>query len=157
MVTIQIQLLNKSFDDGCISIRSKFYLCKWKRWSRIPNNQAEMLWYGLQSIKDNYLYSVNNIYQSVEERFKNLRDSPIFNNIGTLLDTFSWQISADAGTFGNQQVIEICVQFRVLLESNGCDTSKVAPMWLTLKSYIIPLIQNKDRAVSGHLEESFSK
>ena len=47
-------------------------------------------------------------------------------------------------TFGKQQIIEVCDHFRVFLENIGCDTSKIDAEWLTLKSYIIPLIQNQD-------------
>ena len=120
-----------------------------------------MKYYGMarQSVKDNYLHTVNNICKSVQDRLKNLKDSPIFKNMETILDTFSWPISGDAGAFGNLQIIEMCEHFKGLLQDNDCDISKVNVEWLTLKSYIIPLVQNQD-VTMNYLEiwkEGFSK
>ena len=57
-------------------------------------------------IQNHYLLTVSNICDSVQKRFKNILDSPIFKHIESLVDTFAWPIKEDCGIFGNSAIVE---------------------------------------------------
>ena len=58
-------------------------------------------------IQNHYLLTVTNICDNVQKRFKNILDSPVFKHIESLVDTFTWPIKEDYGTFGNSAIVEL--------------------------------------------------
>ena len=105
-----------------------------------------------KAVQKHYVETVANICESVKGRFANILVSPIFKNIEVILDTFTWPISGDCASFGNLQISELTNHFSQLLQNNGCDTTKIDPEWLTLKSYAVPLIQNQNKKDSKYLD-----
>ena len=103
-------------------------------------------------IQNHYLLTVSNICDSVQKRFKNILDSPIFKHIESLVDTFAWPIKEDCGTFGNSAIVELRNHFQTLLKNNECDIEKIDSEWLTLKTHMIPVVQNQDRRKSNYLD-----
>ena len=103
-------------------------------------------------IQNHYLLTVSNICDSVQKRFKNILDSPIFKHIESLVETFAWPIKEDCGTFGNSAIAELRNHFQTLLKNNECDIEKIDSEWLTLKTHMIPVVQNQDRQKSNYLD-----
>ena len=96
-------------------------------------------------IQNHYLLTVSNVCDSVQKGFKNILDWPIFKHIESLVDTFTWPIKEDCGTFGNSTIVELRNHFQILLKNNECDIEKIDSEWLTLKTHMIPVVQNQDR------------
>ena len=103
-------------------------------------------------IQNHYLLTVTNICNNVQKRFKNILDSPVFKHIKTFVDTFAWPIKEDCGTFGNSAIVELRNHFQTLLQNNKCDIEKIDSEWLTLKTYMIPVVQNQDCRKSNYLD-----
>ena len=93
-------------------------------------------------VKQHYKETVANICTSVEERFQGILHSPIFKNIETILDTSSWPMNEDSGSFGTKAINDVQEHFKNLLIKNGCDVEKIQTEWLILKTYAIPMITN---------------
>jgi len=66
------------------------------------------------AVKEHYYTTVANITASIDNRFKNLVTSPIFKHMDSLLDTKSWPISGDIGSFGDIAIDEISTHFNEL-------------------------------------------
>ena len=77
-------------------------------------------------IQNHYLLTVSNICDSVQKRFKNIIDSPIFKHIESLVDTFAWPIKEDCGTFGNSAIAELRNHFQTLLKNNVISRKLIA-------------------------------
>ena len=95
---------------------------------------------------------MSNICNSVQERFKNILDSPIFKHIESLVDTFAWPIKEDCSTFGNSTIVELRNHFKTLLKNNKCDIKQIDSEWLTLKTHMTPVVQNQDRRKLNYLD-----
>ena len=65
---------------------------------------------------------------------------------------FAWPIKEDCGTFGNSEIVELRNHFQTLLKNNECDIKKIDSEWLTLKTHMIPAVQNQDHRKSNYLE-----
>ena len=98
--------------------------------------------HSFQSVKDHYLITVSNICECVEKHFESFFDSPIFESVESVLDTFTWAIDGDCGHFGNKEIDQLVNHYKDLLNLNGCEVSKVSEEWLTLKAHVIPIVKN---------------
>ena len=74
--------------------------------------------------------------------FEGIFDSPIFTNVESLIDTFTWPIMGDCGEFRNTEIARLASHYKILLETNINRTEKISEEWLTLKTYVIPMIKN---------------
>ena len=68
-----------------------------------------------QSVQEQYLSIVANIYTNVEERFSDIKKSAIFEKIEFILDTFTWSVNRDCSLFGNDSIKKICEHLYVNL------------------------------------------
>ena len=103
-------------------------------------------------IQNHYLLTVTNICDNVQKRLKNILDSPVFKHIESLVDTFARPIKEGCGTFGNSAVVELRNHFQTLCQNNKCDIEKIDSEWLTLKTHMIPVVQNQDHRKSNYLD-----
>ena len=94
--------------------------------------------------RDIYSSAITNIFSKVEARFSSLLDSVIFKNIPLLLDTSAWP-KDDSANFGDKEINELSDHFNALLEKNGCDVQSINEVWIHLKLFILPILQNNQK------------
>ena len=72
----------------------------------------------------------------VLQRFSDIRKLAIFENIESILDTFTWPVNGDCSAFilFNDAIENIIKHFKEILVKNDCDITKVPSEWLTLKT-----------------------
>ena len=149
-------VLDKALNEGTVLTHYKKFLDSVKiNADGKPTYQGIQLnWYKRTKklIQNHYLRTVTNISNNVQKRFKNILDSPVFKHIESLVDTFAWPIKEDCGTFGNSAIVELRNHFQTLLQNNKCDIKKIDSEWLTLKTHMIPVVQNQDRRKSNYLD-----
>ena len=90
-----------------------------------------------------YEETIINITACMEERFKNLIETPILQHIVSLLDTSTWLDHQNSiGSFGGEMIVELMTHFEDLLKNGKCDLTKVPEEWNALKAYMLPIISN---------------
>ena len=94
------------------------------------------------TVKDHYLITMSNICKCVELHFESLFDSPIFECIESVLDTFTWPTDGNCGQFRNKETDQLVNHYKDLLNLNECEVSKVSEEWLTLIAHVIPILKN---------------
>ena len=77
----------------------------------------------------------------MNERFTNLSTSPVFKNIGIILDVSTWP-RGEINMFGDGSVLELGDAYEELLLKNGCDINELIPEWNSLKVFVLPIIHN---------------
>ena len=85
------------------------------------------------AVTQHYEESIFNISSCIEARFRNLVDTPVFNNLKRLLDTLMWP-TENVTTYGEKEIIELSQHFEVLLQNGKCDTTKTLDEWEILKT-----------------------
>ena len=68
-----------------------------------------------RSVQEQYLSSVANICTNVEERFSNMKNSAILENIESILDFFTWPVNGDCSVFGNDAIKKISAHLKSFL------------------------------------------
>ena len=82
----------------------------------------------------------------MNDRFADIRPSPIFENLVSLLDVQTWQKGSTIEAFGDTTISKLADSFREVLEMNKCNVDAVMPEWDSLKSYVVPILSNnKDK------------
>ena len=149
-------VLDKALNEGTVLTHYKKFLDSVK-----INADGKPTYHGIQLnrykrtkklIQNHYLLTLTNICNNVQKRFKNILDSPVFKHIESLVDTFAWPIKEDCDTFGNSAIVELRNHFQTLLQNNKCDIEKIDSEWLTLKTHMMPVVQNQDRRKSNYLD-----
>ena len=71
-----------------------------------------------------------------------------FTGLGTRLEVeapwlSTWPLKDGINFFGETAINDLSDCFEDLLKKNGCDVDALNPEWMTLKTYMVPLIKNK--------------
>ena len=77
----------------------------------------------------------------MEPRFKDLKQSSVFENTVSLLEIQTWP-TENINEFGDKEIMKIANHFRDLLSKNGCRLNVFNEEWQVLKSFMLPLINN---------------
>lgn len=104
------------------------------------------------NIREQQLSSIANICTNVGERFRDIKESEIFENFESILDTFTWTVNRDCSASENDVIGKICKHFKELLVKDGCDIIKVPSDRLALKTQVVPIIKNPWKSNFKYLE-----
>ena len=94
--------------------------------------------------RDIYSSAIMIICSKVEAKFSSLLDSVIYKNIPLLLETSAWP-KDDLANFGDKEINKLSDHFNALLEKNGCDVQSINEVWIHLKLFILPILQNNQK------------
>lgn len=85
------------------------------------------------------------ITDSMEGRFHNLTESPVFKHLTSLLDVAIWP-KENLTSFGDSQINELLQHFRLVLTENGCDIYEAQNEWDVLKNTAYQIQINNPKA-----------
>ena len=90
-------------------------------------------------MNNHYRKAIVSISDNMESRSEELKQSPVFENMVSLLETQTWP-TENINEFGDQEIIKIANHFRDLLSKNGCNLNVTNEEWQVLKFFMVPLI-----------------
>ena len=97
------------------------------------------------SVKHSYDEIITRLALSMEQRFEDLIDSPLFNSLELILDVSLWSKNqAQLSTYCDLEIKSLQDHFKALLELNQCVVSSVCNEWDYLKAFILPRITGVD-------------
>ena len=97
------------------------------------------------SVKHSYDEIITHLALSMEQRFEDLIDSPLFNSLELILDVSLWSKNqAQLSTYCDLEIKSLQDHFKALLELNQCVVSPVCNEWDYLKTFILPIITGVD-------------
>ena len=97
------------------------------------------------NVGKHYDETIARLAESIGNRFSDIKASPVFENLVPLLDTKTWP-KENMQNFGDQSIVKLIDYFKVLLEQNGAEVSEILSEWDVLKTFVIPIILNNERA-----------
>ena len=97
------------------------------------------------NVEDRYNEIIINVSESMGSRFEDLRTSPVFSHLPSILDLSAWPLKDGINFFGETAINDLSDCFEDLLKKNGCDVDALNPEWMTLKTHMIPLIKNNQK------------
>ena len=95
----------------------------------------------IKAVNNHYRKAIVSISDNMESRSEELKQSPVFENMVSLLETQTWP-TENINEFGDQEIIKIANHFRDLLSKNGCNLNVINEDWQVLKTFMVPLINN---------------
>ena len=95
----------------------------------------------IKAVNKHYRKAIVSISDNMESRSEELKQSPVFENMVSLLETQTWP-TENINEFGDQEIIKIANHFRDLLSKNGCNLNVINEDWQVLKTFMVPLINN---------------
>ena len=108
----------------------------------------------IKAVNNHYRKVIVSISHNMESRSEEFKQSPVFENMVSLLETQTWP-TENINEFGDQEIIKIANHFRVLLSKNGCDLNVINEEWQVLKYFMVPLT-NTNKNIFKTLEKSLS-
>ena len=96
----------------------------------------------IKAVNNHYCKTIVSIPDNKKSRFEDLKQYPVFENMVSLLETQTWP-TENTNEFGDKEIIKIANHFRDLLSKNGCSLN-VINEWQVLKTFMVPLINNKN-------------
>ena len=82
----------------------------------------------------------------MEDRFKPLLSSPIFNKLMQILDVSSWSCDDNVlSTSCDDEIKELTQYYEILFCQNGLDTHQISNEWDWLKSYLLSILKWKSK------------
>ena len=98
----------------------------------------------IKAVNNHYRKAIVSISDNMESRSEELKQSPVFENMVSLLETQTWP-TENINEFGDQEIIKIANHFRDLLSKNGCNLNVINEEWQVLKFFMVPLIINTNK------------
>ena len=97
------------------------------------------------SVKHSYDEIITGLALSMEQRFEDLIDSPLFNSLAPNFDVNLWpKNQAQLSTYGDLEIKSLQDHFEALPELNQCVISSVCNEWDCLKAFVLPMITGVD-------------
>ena len=93
----------------------------------------------IKAVNNHYRKAIVSISDNMESRSEELKQSPVFENMVSLLETQTWP-TENINEFVDQEIIKIANHFRDLLSKNGCNLYVINEEWQVLKFFMVPLI-----------------
>ena len=108
----------------------------------LPLNQFDQ---AKSSVKHLYDKNITCLALSMEQRFEDLIDSPLFKSLAPILDVNLWpKNQAQLSTYCDLEIKSLQDHFELLLEFNQCVISCVCNEWDCLKAFVLPMINGID-------------
>ena len=108
----------------------------------LPLNRSDQ---AKSSVKHSYDEIITRLALSMEQRFKDLFDSPLFNSLAPILDVNLWHKNqAQLSTHCDLKIKSLRDHFEALLELNQCVISSICNKWDYLKAFVLPMITGVD-------------
>ena len=104
----------------------------------LPLNQFDQ---AKSSVKHSYDEIITRLALSMEQRFEDVIDSPLFNSSAPILDVNLWpKNQTQLSTYCDLEIKSLRDHFEALLELNQCVISSVCNKWDCLKAFVLPMI-----------------
>ena len=97
------------------------------------------------NVEDRYNEIIINVTEGMGSRFEDLRTSPVFSHLPSILEVSTWPLKDGINFFGETAINDLSDCFEDLLKKNGCDVDALNPEWMTLKTPMVPLIKNNQK------------
>ena len=97
------------------------------------------------NVEDRYNEIIINVTESMGLKFEDLRTSPVFSHLPSILDVSTWPLKDGINFFGETAINDLSDCFEDLLKKNGCDVDALNPKCMTLKTHMVPLIKNNQK------------
>ena len=95
------------------------------------NVKLKMFDASLRKIHSTYKDMISKV--SVEGRFEEFRESPVFSNLPIILDVAMWPRNDTLKQYGDNAVLKLKEFYSDLLLKNGCNVHKILSEWNRLK------------------------
>ena len=95
--------------------------------------------------EDCYNEIIISVTESMGSRFEDLRASPVFSHLPSILDVSTWALKDGISFFGETAINDLSDCFEDLLKKNGCDVDALNSERMTLKTHMVPLIKNNKK------------
>ena len=97
----------------------------------------------IKAVNNHYRKAIVSISDNMESRFEDLNQSPVFENMVSPLETQTWP-TENINEFRDQEIVKVANHFRDLLSKNGCNLNVINEKWQVLKTFMVPLVNNKN-------------
>ena len=97
------------------------------------NVKLKMFDASLRKIHSTYKDMISKVSESVEGRFEEFRESPVFSNLPIILDVAMWPRNDTLKQYGDNAVLKLKEFYSDLLLKNGCNVHKILSEWNQLK------------------------
>ena len=82
----------------------------------------------------------------MEDRFKVVSTSPIFENLVSVLDVSMWPLEDNIlSSYCNNEILALTNHYEQLLTQNGYNIFQIPLEWDRLKSYLIPILKSQSK------------
>ena len=82
----------------------------------------------------------------MEDRFKVVSTSSIFENLISVLDVSVWPLEDNIlSSYCNDEILAVTNHYEQPLTQNGCDIFQILTEWDRLKSYLISILNSRSK------------
>ena len=99
-----------------------------------------------KSVSASYKEIITKLAEKMEDKFKVVSTSPIFENLISVLDVSMWPLENNIlSSYCNDEILAVTSHFERLLTQNGCDIFQIPTEWDRLKSYLISILKSRSK------------